>query len=84
VPNLTSLIELGPADRAALWCALTSARMSSSTQGPARQLTAALGAAAGAPSTDLVRVESGDYTVVCVRSATDTVELEGISSLSVR
>ena len=47
-------------------------------------LTAALGAAVGAPSTDLVRVKPGDYTVVCVRGATEDVELEGISSFSVR
>jgi pyrimidine-specific ribonucleoside hydrolase len=46
-------------------------------------LTAALGAGIGGPSTDLVRVDSGDYTVVCVRGEADDLEFEGISTFTV-
>jgi pyrimidine-specific ribonucleoside hydrolase len=47
-------------------------------------LTAALGAGIGGPSTDLVRVDSGNYTVVCVRGEADDLELEGINTFTVR
>ena len=46
-------------------------------------LTAALGGGVGGPSTDLVWVEPGDYTVVCVRGDGEDLELEGISTFTV-
>jgi pyrimidine-specific ribonucleoside hydrolase len=47
-------------------------------------LVTALGAGVGAPPADLVRMGQGDYTVVCMRSGTGGVELQGISSLAAR
>jgi pyrimidine-specific ribonucleoside hydrolase len=48
------------------------------------KLTAALGGGVGAPSTDLVRIDSGDYTAVCVRGTAGGLELQGISTLTIR
>jgi hypothetical protein len=48
------------------------------------RFVAALGAGVGAPSVDLVQVKPGDYTVVCMRDEADAVELQGISTLTVR
>jgi hypothetical protein len=48
------------------------------------RFVAALGAGVGAPSADLVQVKPGDYTVVCMRDEADAVELQGISTLTVR
>jgi pyrimidine-specific ribonucleoside hydrolase len=48
------------------------------------RFVAALGADVGAPSADLVHVKPGDYTVICMRGEADAVELQGISTLTVR
>jgi hypothetical protein len=48
------------------------------------RFVAVLGADVGAPSADLVRVKPGEYTVVCMRGEADSVELRGISTLTVR
>jgi pyrimidine-specific ribonucleoside hydrolase len=47
-------------------------------------MTATLGALVGGSSTDVVRFEPGEYTVVCVRGAADDLELVGIGTLTVR
>ena len=46
-------------------------------------LTTALGAGVGAPTVDLLTVDSGEYTVVCVRGEADHLGLQGLSTLTV-
>jgi hypothetical protein len=47
-------------------------------------ISATLGGGVGGPPVDLVRLTSGDYTVVCVKAGSDQVELAGVADLSVR
>ena len=56
------------------------------TEGPPEWFTlaAVLGAVFDAPTTDLLRLESGTYTIVCVRGGPRAPELVGTSTLTVR